>query len=356
MDMDNDVNMEEDRSQFSELLRYSKPMLTAAGVITLCIMVVGVIGNCLTIIALIRHSKLRTVAAAFIASLCISDLLFCFTVLPFAASQFFHGTWIHGDVLCTLIPLMRYGSVGVSLISIATISINRYILIAKPHLYPKIYTRLKVSLYIGVTWAFSYGLQVPTIFGVWGVFGLDKNLGTCSINPDQNGHSPKTALFVLGFATPCLIIVICYAKIYWVVRESHQRLQQHSDTSNTVKTKRSEMHITKMVLVIFFCFVICYLPLTIVKVYDPKVRHAPVHVLAYLLLYLAACANPVIYVSMNKQYRHAYLDTVRCAMAPTHESSTPAPPLKHLHHEHSLSVSYLKNNALFGPNNMSPKV
>lgn len=42
-------------------------MLTAAGMFTIIIMVVGVLGNLLTLVALLRHSKLRTVAAAFIA-------------------------------------------------------------------------------------------------------------------------------------------------------------------------------------------------------------------------------------------------------------------------------------------------
>ncbi|XP_017782985.1 PREDICTED: G-protein coupled receptor moody-like isoform X2 [Nicrophorus vespilloides] len=324
---------------------YSKPMLTAAGVITLIIMVIGVIGNLLTVVALVRHSKIRTVAAAFIASLCISDLLFCFLVLPFAASQFFHGTWIHGDILCTLVPMMRYGSVGVSLLSVATISINRYILIAFPGLYPRIYTKLKVAIYIGIIWIFSYGLQIPTLFKIWGVFGFDNKLGTCSINPDENGHSPKTALFVLGFALPCIIIIICYAKIYWVVRKSHERLAQHT---TSVNTKRSEMHITKMVIVIFACFVVCYLPLTIVKVFDPDVHNAPIHVMGYILLYLACCVNPVIYVTMNKQYREAYLDTLRCRLVSNFDSNTPNVQNSKTH----MSVSYLRNVVF----NSNPKV
>lgn len=64
----------------------------------------------------IRHSA---------TSLCVADLLFCVTVLPFSASRFIHGTWTHGGALCTVVPFMRYGNVGVSLLSIAMITINR---------------------------------------------------------------------------------------------------------------------------------------------------------------------------------------------------------------------------------------
>ncbi|CAH1173940.1 unnamed protein product [Phaedon cochleariae] len=315
-------------------------MLTAAGVFTIIIMIIGVLGNSLTIGALLRHSKLRTVAAAFIASLCISDLMFCFLVLPFSASQFFHGTWIHGEMLCKMVPTLRYASVGVSLLSIGSISINRYILIAWPHLYQTIYTKTKVCIYIGFIWAFSYGLQIPTLLGKWGVFGMDEKLGTCSITTDKYGHSSKTALFVIGYAAPCIVIVLCYAKIYWVVRRSHKKLEQHS-TGN--KFKKSEMKITKMVLVIFICFNVCYLPITIVKVFDQDIEHAPLHVLSYLLIYLSSCVNPVVYVTMNKQYRRAYLDTLKCKYNSILDSQQTQPPQsKNL----NLSVSYLKNNAV----------
>ncbi|KAJ8952042.1 hypothetical protein NQ318_010952 [Aromia moschata] len=278
-------------------------------------------------------------------SLCISDLLFCFLVLPFAASQFFHGTWIHGEVLCRMIPTLRYGSVGVSLISIASISVNRYILIAWPHLYQRIYTKWKVAMYISLIWLFSYGMQIPTLLGKWGTYGMDEKLGTCSIKKDHQGHSSKTALFVTGFAIPCIVIVICYAKIYWVVRKSHKRMQQHN---NGGKCKRSEMKITKMVLVIFVCFVVCYLPIAVVKVFDPDVNHPPLHVLVYLLIYLSSCVNPVVYVTMNRQYRVAYLDTLRCKYNSNLDSQQTQP---HQSKTPNLSVTYLKNMV-----NHSPKV
>lgn len=236
-----------------------------------------------------------------------------------------------------MIPTLRYGSVGVSLLSIASISINRYILIAWPQLYQTIYTKTKVFAYVSLIWLISYGSQIPTLLGIWGVYGMDEKLGTCSINPDKNGHSPKTTLFVIGFALPCVIIVISYATIFWVVRNSHKKLQQHS-TGN--KYKRSEMKITKMVLVIFICFVVCYLPITIIKVCDQEVNHAPLHVLSYLLIYLSSCVNPVVYVTMNRQYRVAYLDTLKCKYNSNLDSQQTQLPMSK---GPNMSVSYLKN-------------
>lgn len=89
-------------------------------------------------------------------------------------------------------------------------------------------------------WLLSYGMQLPTFFKVWGewkkqsnvelclkycliyfvgAFGYDPNLGTCSILKDAYGRSSKTALFVIAFVIPCVIIIGCYARIFWVVHE-----------------------------------------------------------------------------------------------------------------------------------------
>lgn len=329
----------------SELSRFSRPMLTMAAVLTILVMILGVAGNLLTIVALLRCPRVRNVAAAFIISLCVADLLFCVTVLPFSASRFVHGTWTHGGALCTVVPFMRYGNVGVSLLSIAMITINRYIMIAHYGMYGRVYRTGWIAAMIVFCWIFSYGFQLPTLIGVWGVFGFDPQLGTCSIRPDASGRSSKAALFITAFIVPCVIIIACYARIFWVVHQSEKRMrshavggggarpglgaggggggsgavsqrfkpdQRHAREGREMRAKRNEWRITKMVLAIFLSFLCCYLPITIVKVTDSDVRYPGLHVAGYLLLYLSACINPIIYVIMNAQYRQAYRSVLTC--------------------------------------------
>lgn len=96
---------------------------------------------------------------------------------------------------------------------------HRYIMIAHHSIYSRIYKKHWISCMIIFCWLFSYGFQLPTLFKVWGRFGFDEKLGTCSIVPDENGRSSKTALFFIAFITPCVIIIACYARIFWVVHE-----------------------------------------------------------------------------------------------------------------------------------------
>ncbi|XP_070499968.1 G-protein coupled receptor moody isoform X3 [Chironomus tepperi] len=336
--------------------RFSRPLLTIAATATILIMIAGIFGNLLTIYALIRCPKVRNVAADFIISLCAADCLFCVLVLPFMAVRYIHGAWTHGEFLCTLVPFIQYGNVGVSLLCIAMITMNRYIMIAHNSIYQRVYKKVYVYTMIIFCWIFSYGFQLPTLFGVWGMFGYDDKLETCSILPDSQGRSSKTALFIIAFIIPCVIIIACYARIFWVVHESESRMRRHASSQPSLqnnnqrtmtqipgsinnnlnetdiksgnrlqqakstrlkdqreaKQKRNEWRITKMVLAIFLSFLACYLPITIIKIADKDVQWPGLHIFGYIMIYLSACINNFIYFIMNKQYRQAYKTVLMC--------------------------------------------
>jgi len=82
-------------------------------------------------------SQVRNATAVFIINLSVSDLMFCCFNLPLAASTFWWRAWRHGNLLCQLFPLTRYGLVAVSLFTVLAITINRYVMIGHPRMYPK---------------------------------------------------------------------------------------------------------------------------------------------------------------------------------------------------------------------------
>ncbi|XP_022693718.1 G-protein coupled receptor moody-like isoform X3 [Varroa jacobsoni] len=293
--------------------------LTLTACVALLIAVCGFAGNVLTIIALTSNkgppAKLRKNASnLFIVSLSLADLMFSAVNMPFAASRFFHREWIHGDFLCRLFPFFRYMNVGLSLLSITAITINRYILIGHRRLYDRIYRQQAIYLMIGFTWIFPIVVLVPTWFGRWGTFGYDPTILNCSIL-EVNGRSPKYFLFVSAFLVPCFTIIVCYARIFFIVHRSKVKMTSHARTTEQSREREArrraeEWKVTKMVLIIFCSFLVCYLPITVAKVADRGVRYPGVHLLAYTLVYLSACLNPIIYGVTNQQYRDAYKYTI----------------------------------------------
>lgn len=84
------------------------------------------------------------------------------------------------------------------------------------------------------TWIIAFGFLIVTWFGRWGRFGLDIAIGSCSILPDANGRSPKEFLFVVAFLIPCIAIVVCYARIFCIVRKAAFKSRKPYDTANNI--------------------------------------------------------------------------------------------------------------------------
>lgn len=88
------------------------------------------------------------------------------------------------------------------------------------------------------TWIIAFGVLIVTWFGSWGRFGLDVGIGSCSILPDVHNRSPKVFLFVVAFLIPCIAIVVCYARIFYIVRKttSKSRKRNANVTTDAIET------------------------------------------------------------------------------------------------------------------------
>ncbi|XP_033221119.1 C-C chemokine receptor type 3-like [Belonocnema kinseyi] len=171
------------------------------------------------ILATSEAQKLRNATAVFIMNLSVSDLMFfCFN-LPLATSTFWHSSWLYGHLICRPFPSLRYGLVALSLFTVLAITINRYVMIGHRRLYCKLYKPKYLVLMVLSRWISGFGALIATWFKRWGRFGLDPEIGSCSILPDVNDRSPKEFLFISALLEPCFAIVVCYARIFYIVRE-----------------------------------------------------------------------------------------------------------------------------------------
>ncbi|XP_054712239.1 G-protein coupled receptor moody-like [Uloborus diversus] len=289
----------------------------------------GIFGNVVSILALSRSKRLRNATTAFIINLCAADLLLCMFSMPMSALSFFERRWNYGESLCILFPLLRYSNGAVSLESIIAIAVNRYVLVVYPNLYQKIYTATKVFLMIAAIWVLTLITLLFPLLQLWGMFGYDPRVGTCTILP-LNGKSPKTFYYILGFVLPSVIFVFCYSKIYCVVHRASEALRKNSlpmKEMNTVsfskttccfnkryrhaeesgeKRERKDLRILKVLIVLFLSFVFTFLPVSLVKIFKKEDDFPILNIFGYLGIYLSSIINPVIYIVMSREYRRAY--------------------------------------------------
>lgn len=97
------------------------------------------------------------------------------------------------------------------------------------------YRNRYLGMMIAATWLGAFSALIPTWRGKWGRFGLDKEIGSCSILPDKHGASPKEFLFTMAFLVPCLCIIICYARIFYIVRKTALKSHQEPMTNSSLR-------------------------------------------------------------------------------------------------------------------------
>ncbi|XP_044765482.1 protein trapped in endoderm-1-like isoform X1 [Coccinella septempunctata] len=266
--------------------------------------------NSVTILALCRCPKLRSHATtAFVLSLCISDLLFCSVNLPLTTVRYINEEWTLGDALCKLFPVLFYGNVAVSLLNMVAITLSRYILIAYSKYYEQLYSKTAIWVQIIAVWGIAILIMLPPSLEIWGRLGLNPSTFSCTIL-EKDGSSPKKVLFLIGFVLPCVVIIISYSCIYWKVRMSRLNLLKHQSVNKkdrmTQKREKDDNRLTKLMLIIFVCFLCCFLPLMMMNVFDDDVAYPSLHVLASILAWASSVVNPFIYAASNRQYRSAY--------------------------------------------------
>ena len=181
----------------------------------LCIfIVIAVLGNCFALIAFRISRELRRAAYYFIINLCISDLLVALLSMPFWISYLLTG-WPNnesGAIYSTWICIDIFHGTW-SIISLAVISIERYIFIIYPLRYENLVTKKRALLAVAFVLAYS------TFTSCLGYVRISIKKFTVSIG-----------IFMLAYVIPVVIQIFTYRKIYGEARrQRHFTMQEAND-------------------------------------------------------------------------------------------------------------------------------
>lgn len=127
---------------------------------------------------------------------------------------------------------------------------------------------------------------------------------------------------------PCLVIVISYTCIYLTVQRQRRKLECHRFVNNKFIINKSNKYLiysshpkqskdqsrkskednrlTVMMLTIFVCFILCFLPLMLANVVDEQTKSNPwFHIFSSVMAWASSVINPFIYAASNRSYRWA---------------------------------------------------
>lgn len=179
----------------------------------ICIVIaIAVFGNSFALVAFRLSKELRRAANYFIINLCISDLLVALLSMPFWISYLLTGWPSHKSGIAYTIWICLDIFLGTwSIISLAVISIERYVCIIYSLRYKNMVTKTRAWLAVAVILIYS----AFTSFLGYVQISLKKNIVSVGI-------------FVLAYVIPVLIKIFTYQKIYREARRQRQFTMQEA--------------------------------------------------------------------------------------------------------------------------------
>jgi hypothetical protein len=282
----------------------------------------GMIGDCLIIVAILRKRVLRNnLTNIFIVSLQLNDLFnICFNQ-SLVGLAYINMGW-KAPYLCEIFVYTSIICTGSLIWHHALISIHRYLVVVCNQttsymgMSPKVYVLLSLII----------ARLIPTLVCLPAFINGNMTVYSpaavrCILAPLVSG-TQSLLIVLVNMMLPCLIIILCFAKIFCTVHNvsktvrSIKHISKHHSTNNFIPDKwvyiYREIQITKMFAVIFIVFLFGYLPYGIIRGIDKRNNlHPDVYVLLTVILIISISISPVIYGFMNEQIRVECFELIR---------------------------------------------
>ena len=248
---------------------------------------ISLVGNSLVLTAILRTRSLRSPTYIFLCSLAVSDLLVCLFVQPlFIASELTRTT---SSLLIDTAHLMSFFACGVSLCTIAAMSIDRYLAIHYHMRYPTLVTIPRVVYVLTIIWIID--CLVPFTY-FWDI---------------------KASYFIMaaGISICIKITSFSYVLIYRNVRQHQLRIQVQQQTSGSrwIRLKKDAINTFVFCIFIFLCYVPKSVSL-VVKMISPQ-KWELAWVFANTVLFFNSSANPLLYCWRIRELRTVVINLLR---------------------------------------------
>ncbi|XP_011295308.1 histamine H2 receptor isoform X1 [Musca domestica] len=265
-------------------------------------------GNAFTIIAVRTCRRLRSfISNLFIMSLAVSDFIVGLT-LPYHLSFYLTTTMGNKYVLCLTRFFLIIFACCVSILTLITISVDRYIAIVYALHYRRCMTR-KVAAFV-ITFNWSVGATVAAIPMFWNNWHTAYQCEFDEVLPPW---------YMAGIITPSFTIIwLLMLLMYWrIMKEASKQANQ----LRNIRRKRSsnllhpDWKSVQVVIFIMGCFSLCWLPYFIVacaQIFEVYKSTPLLYKAAFTLAMTNSALNPIIYSWKNSNFRRAFVQLIRC--------------------------------------------
>ncbi|XP_033003990.1 prolactin-releasing peptide receptor-like [Lacerta agilis] len=295
------------------------------------VVIIGMVGNCLLVHVILRVKKMHNVTNFLIGNLALSDVAMCTTCVPLTLAYIFEPRgWIFGSAMCYFVYFMQPVTVYISIFTLATIAVDRYIVIMHP-LRRRISLQLSAYMVLFI-WILSCCLALPAMAHTYYVELHQQGVILCEEFWGEQEHQRQAyalCLLLITYLFPLLAILISYFKIFLKLKN---RVVPGCVTQTQADWDRARRKRTFCLLVmVVVVFGVCWLPLhTFNLIRDININaidpyyFSLVQLVCHWFAMSSACYNPFIYAWLHDSFREELKKLVVChrKVAPSGQSVT----------------------------------
>ncbi|XP_072304973.1 C-X-C chemokine receptor type 2-like [Eucyclogobius newberryi] len=306
----NDSSHENVTSDISDHTSPCEPKLLDGAVgVTICLLLTAIFllaipGNVLVGWVIRTSQHALTPSDVYLFQLTLADGLMALTI-PFWAVVVIRG-WLFGDFMCKVLSLIFDINFYTSILFLACISIDRYLVIVHAGDSLKSRQRMCSQLVCAGVWALGCALALPALFNDVTRPKNDSDWMTCNDNFDI-GNASKWRLairgfrHIFGFLLPLGVMVTCYS----------------ITIARLLRTRGFQKHrAMRVIIIVVIVFFLCWLPYHLSMIVDTLLRAGLIPYdcarrtsvstalgITNSLALLHSCINPFLYAFVGEKFR-----------------------------------------------------
>ncbi|XP_044073353.1 endothelin receptor type B-like [Siniperca chuatsi] len=289
-------------------------------IVSLVVFVVGIVGNSALLKIIYVNKCMRSGPNILIASLALGDLIHIVIDIPINAYRLMAEDWPFGLVLCKLVPFIQKTTVGITVLSLCALSVDRYRAVVSWNRIKGIGVSLWTAIEITLIWVISILLAVPEVVG----FDMitmdykDMHLRICLLHPMQTTQIMQFYksvkdwwLFGFYFCMP-----LAWTAVFYTLMTRKMLRNTENTLSDHTKQRRE---VAKTVFCLVIVFALCWLPLYLSRIlkltiYDEKDPNRCQLLSVFLVLdyfgintaSLNSCINPIALYIVSKKFKRCF--------------------------------------------------
>ena len=287
-------------------------------IVKVTLAIFGILGNALVIVVYIK--KLRNSNSnQLIAILAIADLLTSVAtipkpsllVVPNTAAGKAYSKIIESDVIMWI-------SIVASIFTLTLLSLERYFAVVRPLKHRSAFNKARLRYYVVSVWISALALNVASFY----VTHVSDDNACVLIWPSpafQRFYG--VTLFIVEFMIPVAVMVVSHFHAIRELKKQADALlaRNESQSSPAFSLLRSRRLVIRMVLIVVITFIVCWAPDQIgflvlnLGGLSPSYFGSLTYRCLTVLAFINSCANPIIYICLNKNFRAGVVKLNPCS-------------------------------------------